>query len=137
MRLFDGFRALPRPAHIALAVGFVAACLLAGEVRAQVCGDSTLDPGEDCDPPGGCCASDCTFELGGVSCRAIGGVCDLAESCSGSDPNCPPDAKSTSECRASADACDLAELCDGVSNTCPADSLEPFKCECKIQTIPR
>ncbi len=131
MRFFDGFRALPRPAHIALAVGFITACLLAGEVRA-LCNDSMLDPGEDCDPPGGCCASDCKFELVGVSCRAIGGVCDLAESCSGSDPNCPPDAKSTSECRASVGACDLAELCDGVSNTCPADSLEPPLTVCRV-----
>ena len=45
---------------------------------------------------------------------ASAGVCDPAETCTGSSAACPADAKSTAVCRASAGVCDVAENCDGV-----------------------
>ena len=53
-----------------------------------VCGDGTLDTGEDCDDgntdPGDCCAADCTFETAGSSCGDPStDQCDNADSCDG------------------------------------------------------
>ncbi len=59
------------------------------------------------------------------------GVCDPAETCTGSSPACPADAKSTAECRPAAGPCDVAESCDGVSPDCPADTFQPATLECR------
>src|SRR4029077_1101857 len=67
----------------------------------------------------------------GTLCRSAAGVCDLAESCDGTSPTCPADAKSTDVCRSAAGICDVAESCDGVSNDCPADSFVPAGTECR------
>jgi hypothetical protein len=56
-------------------------------------------------------------------CRAAAGVCDIAESCTGTSNTCPPDVKSTTVCRPAAGVCDVAESCDGVNNDCPPDSV--------------
>lgn len=85
-----------------------------------VCGNGVKETGEACDG-GACCTSSCTFRPNTFTCRASAGICDPAESCTGSSALCPSDAKSSSQCRASAGVCDLAESCDGVSNACPAD----------------
>jgi hypothetical protein len=67
-----------------------------------------------------------TFE-----CRASAGVCDVAETCSGTSAACPSDAKSTDVCRPSVGGCDPAESCNGTSNNCPADLLSPAVTLCR------
>src|SRR5439155_23424333 len=55
----------------------------------------------------------------------------LTETCTGTGPDCPADAKRTDECRPAAGVCDVAESCDGVSNDCPADGFKPSSTECR------
>jgi hypothetical protein len=66
------------------------------------------------------------FESSATVCRSSGGVCDVAENCTGSGAACPADAKVSSGtvCRSSAGVCDVAEACDGSSDACPADVKE-------------
>src|SRR5204863_215353 len=66
-------------------------------------------------------------------CRASAGVCDPAESCTGSSAACPADALASSStvCRASAGVCDPAESCTGSSAACPADALAPSSTVCR------
>jgi cysteine-rich repeat protein len=81
----------------------------------SLCGNGTLDPGEQCDDGnntnGDCCSSSCQFEPSTTVCRSSAGVCDLAETCTGSSGTCPADAKSTAVCRPSVGVCDLGKLC--------------------------
>ena len=60
------------------------------------CGNSTVEPNEDCDDGntmnGDCCSSLCLFESAASVCRAVAGACDVAETCSGSSEVCPADA---------------------------------------------
>jgi hypothetical protein len=60
-------------------------------------------------------------------CRSAAGVCDLAETCTGSGPACPGDTfkPATTVCRSAAGACDIAEQCTGSSAACPADAVQP------------
>ena len=67
----------------------------------------------------------------GTPCRASAGVCDTAESCTGTSGACPADAKSTAQCRASTGVCDSAESCDGVNNDCPPDGLADSTTTCR------
>ena len=98
-----------------------------------LCGDGTLDPGEQCDDgnttSGDCCSSTCQFEYLTV-CRPAAGTCDLAETCPIASATCPADAKRTSVCRAAAGDCDVAESCNGVSNSCPSNTLKPNGTSC-------
>jgi hypothetical protein len=66
-------------------------------------------------------------------CRKAAGDCDIAESCTGSDPNCPDDAVMTvgSLCRKAAGACDVAESCSGTDPNCPADGMVPPGTTCR------
>src|SRR5439155_724662 len=68
----------------------------------------------------------------GTVCRAAAGVCDLAETCTGSSPTCPPDTFQpiTVTCRASTGDCDPRETCTGTSATCPADVKSPGGTAC-------
>src|SRR6185369_8668660 len=80
----------------------------------STCGDSQLDGTEACDLGGSngastsCCTATCAFRASTQTCRTSGGVCDVAENCTGSSPTCPTDGfvSSTTECRASAGVCD-------------------------------
>jgi hypothetical protein len=102
----------------------------------SLCGNGVVDGsrGEQCDlggifngTPGACCSTSCQLLPNGATCRASAGVCDLTETCNGSSPTCPADAKSTALCRASAGVCDVAEFCNGVNNFCPGDGfVNPF-----------
>ena len=68
------------------------------------------------------------YDDAGTVCRPAAGVCDVAETCTGSSLSCPSDKKkpAATVCRPSAGVCDGVEECDGVSNGCPADvGLEP------------
>jgi cysteine-rich repeat protein len=59
------------------------------------CGNDTLDETEECDDgntvPGDCCSPTCQFEPATTECRASTGACDIAETCTGTDANCPAD----------------------------------------------
>ena len=100
---------------------------------ASVCGDGVIDAGEQCDDggtaPGDCCSATCQFEPATTLCRGAAGVCDVAETCTGSSATCPSDQKRSDVCRAAAGACDVAESCNGVTNTCPSDQFDPALCD--------
>ena len=106
-------------------------------IETIACGNGALEDGEACDAGAAngtatsCCSSTCTFVTAGTQCRASAGVCDPAETCTGSSAACPADGKSTAECRASAGACDVAESCDGVNSACPADGFTAGGTECR------
>jgi len=93
------------------------------------CGDGVIDAAEQCDlgntASPTCCTGSCRLAVAGATCRTALGVCDRAESCTGTSPQCPPDELAGPEvvCRASTGECDSAEVCDGVGLACPADSL--------------
>jgi hypothetical protein len=77
----------------------------------------------------------CTHPAGnaGALCRGLAGVCDLAETCDGTNPACPADAKvaSGTQCRASGGSCDVAENCDGTTDNCPANAFLPSSTVCR------
>ncbi|XP_029791906.1 disintegrin and metalloproteinase domain-containing protein 15 isoform X4 [Suricata suricatta] len=83
---------------------------------AAVCGNTLVEPGEQCDcgfpdectdpccdyftcrlrpgarcASGGLCCQNCQLRPAGWQCRPARGDCDLAELCSGDSPQCPPD----------------------------------------------
>lgn len=101
------------------------------------CGDQTpagpCDRADVCDGSGMCVPN---YQPGSFECRASGGFCDVAEFCTGSSANCPPDTfqPSSLECRASAGVCDVAEFCTGSASLCPADAVEPNTTECRPST---
>ncbi|MFQ5513351.1 MAG: hypothetical protein ACE5FG_02850 [Myxococcota bacterium] len=103
----------------------------------QFCGDGIVQPelGEQCEASQGSCCSPttCQFISAGTECRGSAGICDLAESCTGSDAACPADGfvSSGTECRASAGVCDLAESCTGSDAACPADGFVSSGTECR------
>lgn len=95
--------------------------------QGSICGNGVLDVGEQCDPvlPGSdCCTLQCTFKTAGTICRAGAGICDIGESCTGGDAECPMDGFEPANvtCRASTAACDPAEKCTGNGVDCPIDT---------------
>jgi cysteine-rich repeat protein len=82
--------------------------LLKFEASGEQCDDGNLNNGD-------CCSKTCTFEGAGTVCRAAGGACDIAETCTGSSYPCPADVKqpNTTICRSAdvADPCDPVEVC--------------------------
>jgi cysteine-rich repeat protein len=97
-----------------------------------MCGNSTIEGGEQCDDgntnAGDCCSPTCTFESAATVCRAAGGACDVEEKCTGNSARCPGDVKSSGVCRAAAGVCDVAEKCDGMGVDCPADAFSTQTC---------
>jgi len=97
--------------------------------RAAICGNTFLEPGEQCDDGntanGDCCSSTCAFEAATTVCRASAGTCDVAENCTGTSGTCPANALAAAgtSCRAAVGTCDVAETCTGTSVTCPADAF--------------
>jgi len=104
------------------------------------CGDLVLTPDEQCDlgagngAAGSCCTASCAFGTTSLQCRPSAGVCDPAETCSGSSAACPADAKSSSVCRPSAGVCDVAESCNGTDNNCPAQGFVMGGTPCRVST---
>ncbi|KNC47443.1 disintegrin [Thecamonas trahens ATCC 50062] len=98
------------------------------------CGNSIVEAGEQCDPPSqACCTSACQFRPSSYTCRSAVGVCDVAETCTGSSAGCPANAVATAgtTCRASTGPCDVAETCNGVSTSCPANGFRPSSYTCR------
>jgi hypothetical protein len=101
-----------------------------------ICGNSLVETKESCDLGGSngssasCCTSTCAFRGAGQVCRTSGGVCDVAETCTGSSATCPADgfASAATVCRASGGVCDLAENCTGSTAACPADGKSTAVC---------
>ncbi len=115
----------------------------------SLCGDSVISApagsgySEQCDLGAGngslttCCTATCTYRSGGATCRTSGGVCDVAETCSGSSDSCPADGFVTGGvCRGAAGECDVAELCGGFSPACPADDKKPNGAPCNDDGLP-
>ncbi len=105
----------------------------------QICGNGIVEPREHCDLAGAngagtsCCTSTCGFRAGGSTCRATAGVCDVAETCTGSSATCPGDgfASSATPCRTAAGLCDVTENCTGSGAACPADVIRPNGFTCR------
>ena len=108
----------------------------------DVCGDGATTGSESCDlgsangQVGSCCTSSCTFASAATTCRASGGLCDIAETCSGDSATCPADllADSGTTCRGSNGLCDIVETCDGTSPTCGADTFANSSTSCRSAT---
>jgi len=67
-----------------------------------------------------------------TECRAVAGVCDVAETCTGTGPDCPADAFSSGNvCRPDSGVCDVAETCSGSSANCPMDAIKPAATVCR------
>ena len=54
-------------------------------------GNSVVEAGEQCDPPGPCCVFNCQFADAGTSCRPAAHPCDIVEACVGTSATCPAD----------------------------------------------
>jgi len=110
-----------------------------GDLKLAVCtncGDEATDAGEDCDlgssngSGASCCDTACQYRAPGQGCRASTGVCDAAESCTGSSADCPADALELSGTLCTSDGntctddqCDgVSPLCQHINNTAPCDS---------------
>jgi hypothetical protein len=136
--------------------GFIAAgtqCRAAADLcdQAETCtGAGGACPADALKATGTACASDgnaCTLDQcngasiacqhlagnAGTVCRASGGACDQAETCTGTSTTCPSDTLTPAGgvCRASTGACDPAETCTGSSAACPANVLSPSGTLCR------
>jgi len=92
-----------------------------------VCGDGLVEGDEQCDCVGNNCKNDpccdgatCRFK-GAATCAAHQPCCDLT--------TCSAKAAGIT-CRASTGQCDVAETCDGTSPTCPVDARKPIGTTC-------
>ena len=118
------------------------------DLQENCTGSTAACPADARKPNGTACSSDgnpCTLDRcdgtnvtcqhpagnAGATCRAAAGVCDVAETCTGTTTACPADAKSTALCRASAGSCDVAENCDGVNDDCPANAFQSSSVTCR------
>lgn len=85
----------------------------------SLCGDGTLDPGEQCDAGAlnglaeSCCDAACNIAPPSQVCRPAAGECDESESCNGLSDDCPVDLPKTagSPCTADSSLC-TADVCD-------------------------
>src|SRR6266446_5591406 len=104
----------------------------------------------DCDDHNPCTVDMCLTGSGGAKfcdnppgnagtvCRASAGACDVAETCTGTNRECPDDgfAPATTICRPSAGACDVAETCTGSSTACPTDGFASVTTVCRPSAGP-
>jgi hypothetical protein len=87
-----------------------------------------------------CVMNKCTEEPGhaGDVCRPATSVCDVAEVCSGTSVECPPDKVNVAgtPCRAAISVCDVTELCDGERPYCPPDAVAVADTLCRSASLP-
>lgn len=120
-------------------------CLMADTGQADgTCAPVTggTDPKSECTVDDTTCTGDfCAGTVGacepaalGTVCRMQMGMCDVAESCDGTNLGCPVDdvAAVGTTCRIQADLCDEAEVCDGANKMCPTDAKKPNGTTCRI-----
>jgi fibronectin type 3 domain-containing protein len=90
------------------------------------------------DVPAGACIVGGQLRPAGYPCRAVGGLCDVEESCDGVSADCPADklAVAGTSCRAAAGDCDIAETCTGTSADCPADGFKLTGTVCRAVAGP-
>ena len=105
--------------------------------------DSKAANGTACTDDGNPCSLDrcdgtnvaCQHPAGnaGAVCRVAAGICDVAETCTGSSTTCPSNSLRPSgfTCRAAAGECDVAEVCSGSSAACPADAKKAAGTVCR------
>lgn len=114
--------------------------LLAPRVSLAICGDGTLDPGEECDDgnlvAGDCCGPSCTVEAAGSPCPDDGNPCSLDEC----DANgvCTHPTGGTAPCD-DGDACTVDDRCgDGVcaGTAVPETCIDPVLCRRARPTSP-
>jgi hypothetical protein len=88
----------------------------------EACTTDACDGGGTCDHPAG---------NAGTTCRADGGDCDVAETCDGTTPSCPPDAfeASGTTCGDTADTdCTDPDTCDAGGACQPNDAASGAAC---------
>ncbi len=98
-----------------------------------LCGNAPLGA---CDVQDTCQSGVCVDNLisNGIECRPSAGDCDVAEQCTGSNPDCPTDGylSGAVECRASAGICDVADFCTGSDASCPTDVKSTSLCRASV-----
>jgi subtilisin family serine protease len=117
------------------------------------CNNTCSEANDNCFAPAGtACTADasvCTLDQcngsgscahpagnGGATCRAASGICDVAETCTGSAVACPADgyAGTSKTCRDSTSVCDPAEVCAGTGPSCPANTFASGAVTCRLST---
>jgi hypothetical protein len=89
-----------------------------------VCGDNNACTVDTCNQVVGVCVH--TAGNAGATCRTGAGVCDVAETCTGSSIDCPADQfVQSGVCRPATDVCDAPESCNGSGAGCPSDGVLP------------
>ena len=98
----------------------------------------------DCDDGHACTVDTCnasgscvhTAAASGTVCRAAAGLCDLDETCNGTDVDCPADAKvpAGTICAAASDVCENDSICDGSTDTCAPKTFKPDTTVCHAST---
>src|SRR5262249_39481682 len=102
----------------------------------KTCNDDDVCTNDSCKVvtnPDGTKTGQCVFTPGnaGTVCREKMGVCDLEDTCDGTNAGCTDKKQpSTTTCRESAGQCDVAESCTGTSDDCPADGFQPKTTAC-------
>jgi len=87
----------------------------------ESCGDNIMNGNEDCDSSDLCCdQSTCKFISAAVECRAAGGLCDVADYCTGTNAACPSDSVRPDGyvCAVESVQCDADDTCNGVTKVC-------------------
>ena len=87
-----------------------------------------------CDGSGAC--QDNGYKADTTPCGNAGdGICDLDDTCSGTDGTCVDHVETAgTECRAATGECDVAETCTGTSAACPSDVLVPDGTSCGVSS---
>jgi hypothetical protein len=100
----------------------------------NACGGGTTTDCQACSVAAGAAVNGtCGILSAGRVCRPSAGVCDVAETCTGTSAACPADgfAPATTVCRPASGVCDVEERCTGTSAACPADGFLPATTECR------
>lgn len=109
---------------------------------ACLCGDGVNDgagAGEQCDEgaangtAASCCTSDCKLKAAATECRASGGECDPAETCTGASGVCPANAftGAGTECTDSAPSDCFDAQCNGSGSCSQTQGFEANTRECR------